>query len=99
MTYPPPRYDDVFYEGLKWLNEDEGIEMDKINVEATHLPTDQIQLIKGTHPYRIFCKLCRRPIVASETPIPEFLRKQFENTPCSKCVSPLDYARKLRRKK
>lgn len=46
-------------------------------------------------PYRLFCHLCGKTIMASEVPIPIDLQEFLEGTPCSECISPEDYLKEL----
>lgn len=66
--------------------------VDGIDVEVAHVPTDQMPDMK----YKMNCYRCGKVIVTSPTPIPQAIRDEFVETPCSKCVDPMEFYKQLR---
>lgn len=61
-------------------------------IELHHTPTENIK--EGEYNHVIRCK-CGNIIMACDEEIPWVLRKLAETTPCSKCVTPIEYAKRF----
>ncbi len=68
--------------------------MSKDKLDMMLVPTDEIPK-DGDYKYRLDCKRCGRVMVAAIDPIPMWVMKRVENTPCSKCIDPEKYGNSL----